>query len=470
MELVEVEGGKEWRIRKLQEKYGNTCWKYACRDSPFNINIQPKYLNTARQNMTKQLNQIYNLSSENLENDQLFEGVACCVKFRNEWFRGSVEMLTKSELCYVKLVDFGDTKMVEKNNIRKLSPKFGRIPPMALNCTVKGVRIQEMDAYKIEEFQKILESLNYFARCQILSENQPFSINLFHPTMTGKNLCENIMAKRCLIEPPVTRKMKHEVVSEDEDYYDEEEEDEDAEVDETRIFIKEFPRANKAIRIISKNFIVCHVEHANLIYLTNEGMIKTRENIENYAKSNWNNLPRFPQKWFSIGNSCITQNYQRATIINKNENNQMADLFSIDHGVILKNVSMSEIRPAPFNDLFSLPPQIVAVSLFSPFRMHFDATRILRNILESGKNVEFQPYSKSKNIPTRGNLFEEKGKNIEEMFIENIKKSRIRLNCLEIAIYQPKYVKNCTNIDFLYNLEPPRCFTRSNLVSEKYPL
>uniref|UniRef100_A0A183F5E5 Tudor domain-containing protein n=1 Tax=Heligmosomoides polygyrus TaxID=6339 RepID=A0A183F5E5_HELPZ len=68
----------------------------------------------------------------------------------------------------VELIDSGTEVFTTPANLRPLLKKFGRIPPMALRCRVKG-SINDLNTEKIEAFRKIVVDCRGVVRVELLT-------------------------------------------------------------------------------------------------------------------------------------------------------------------------------------------------------------------------------------------------------------------------------------------------------------
>lgn len=140
-EMVEIPGGSDWKIRKLQDEFDYFCWKYPgnsvivnyhfnrlqvtitlemisvisfqnCEDpedenqkmfyakvshfmSPVEISLQPKYLSSARKSIMEQLNTTYQFKPpEAFEDRMIFAPVACAVNELGIWYRGRIRQIS----------------------------------------------------------------------------------------------------------------------------------------------------------------------------------------------------------------------------------------------------------------------------------------------------------------------------------------------------------------------------------------
>ncbi|PAV62345.1 hypothetical protein WR25_16735 [Diploscapter pachys] len=329
--LVMVESGTEYEIRKLIDEFPDVCWKFPCSTtiaqyhfdvaaknkpiiadksnphvsegigdlpkfyatlpffvSPFEINIQPKYLDKARLNMSEQLQRMYEENSQRWKPDpkNIFDTVACACKSGDAWHRARIFECKRGNSFLVDLIDYGVRKIADFENLRMLPKKFGRIPPLALKCRVRDVYVNDLNTEKVDLFSKIIEECGNLVRVEITSVQEPYLVNLFHPTISNYNLCE-VFYRRAPDpghEAAKWRKLKeHERrengdTSDQEDMLSDEEEEEFS--DPLPRFVIQLDRIGKATRVPDKKLQVTHVENARLIYVKSNWQIKQTTEIE----------------------------------------------------------------------------------------------------------------------------------------------------------------------------------------------
>lgn len=67
-------------------------------------------------------------------------GAPCAVLVGNlTWLRGRILKFSKGNDVIVDLVDIGNDNIAKIENIRPLLKFFGRLPPLALRCRMKGI-------------------------------------------------------------------------------------------------------------------------------------------------------------------------------------------------------------------------------------------------------------------------------------------------------------------------------------------
>lgn len=57
-----------------------------------------------------------------------------------------------------------------------------------LQMLISGVSLVDLETDKLEKFEALLQSLNFLVRVELTSTEEPFLVNIFHPTVAGVNL------------------------------------------------------------------------------------------------------------------------------------------------------------------------------------------------------------------------------------------------------------------------------------------
>ncbi|CAB3409800.1 unnamed protein product [Caenorhabditis bovis] len=458
--LVVKEGTPESKIRRLESQHPDICWQYRSASalvlyqleqakkyeqmpndflptfharvlylhSPFDLAIQPKYLDNARKNLSKSMNDYFmNEEPTVFERNQLIEGVACVVRLDEKWQRARIDRVVSRDFVSISLVDFGRVKVINPSNIYHLQKQLGKIPPLALVCAIKGVQYHSIDIDVIHNFRKTVSDLKYQVQCQITNSSQPYLINLFHPTIHGFNLCEHMYG---LCEPPPP---PHVLESAEELSDEETSDDEQMPI---QMYIKAFPRSEKASRFSDTFFYVVHVEHANLIYLENEWMRERRKQIESSIEEIFEDLYVIPKDWYVVGAACaiLAPTPKRAVIQNISENS--TEYFLIDYGIHVELDKSEMPRILPASAIFSEIPQITVTGLTTTKPVHYSAIKILRDILPVGKRVRFHLSKKSDWNIVRGDLTIDRIQDVEEMMNEILEEESINIYCKTVDIFR----------------------------------
>lgn len=67
-------------------------------------------------------------------------GAACVAQVAGtKWLRARILEFTEGNDVLVDLVDIGNDNIVSIRNIRPLLKVFGRLPPLAMRCRMKGI-------------------------------------------------------------------------------------------------------------------------------------------------------------------------------------------------------------------------------------------------------------------------------------------------------------------------------------------
>lgn len=69
---------------------------------------------------------------------QIVQGVAAVAHIRNAWERVEIVRLNGKTMALVNLIDRGFECFAAVESLRPLLQQFGRIPPLALPCVLKG--------------------------------------------------------------------------------------------------------------------------------------------------------------------------------------------------------------------------------------------------------------------------------------------------------------------------------------------
>ncbi|KAF1757524.1 hypothetical protein GCK72_013980 [Caenorhabditis remanei] len=124
-DVVEVQNGSEFQIRKLMEVYPQYLWKYS------EGSTIPGYMMKIAEQLEEEFYGINKVP--------LIPKVACAACIQNKWYRGKLENVPNiGGWIYVYLVDVGMSRQVTKNDIRYLDSKFGHYPPMVVRARIRG--------------------------------------------------------------------------------------------------------------------------------------------------------------------------------------------------------------------------------------------------------------------------------------------------------------------------------------------
>ncbi|VDM48874.1 unnamed protein product [Toxocara canis] len=231
-DMVLVETGTEWRLRQMSELYPDYCWKYAessvlayyhyCMAasgdgpvapskrptaslpvfyatlpyefSPYDFSIQPKCLDKACKQLQEQMQTFYDTHDSPTFSKKevvatLFIGMACAVNSHGEWRRGKILEYSNAADALIDVVDYGTENLVKTSQIRPLMKEFGRLPPLAMRCRMKDVCINDLTAAKVSAFHELLADCGGLVRVELADVSSiPYRVNLYHPTIEGRNL------------------------------------------------------------------------------------------------------------------------------------------------------------------------------------------------------------------------------------------------------------------------------------------
>ncbi|XGW27427.1 hypothetical protein V3C99_007768 [Haemonchus contortus] len=515
-ELVEVPGGAEWKIRRLEQTSPEFSWKYcgsspivqyyfekALRQtcdhgtgdstdlpvfyaaiphfvSPVELSIQPKFLEKARRDLSKQMTTAYcqTTSATSFSKDQVFVPVACACLVRGEWCRAKITKLNGDSSVLVELVDYGTEVFSSLLNVRPLLVKFGRIPPMALKCRIKDVHVNDLNAKKLEEFHKIIKECKGLVRVQLVTVTEPFMINIFHPTLEGENIgelfytpSENENHGRAKERRWIDHIRRQNC--EDDDYFEtNEESDYELESGTEQTYIRRFGRSQKPGCASFDELFVGYIENARLIYLHSKWMINRREEIEKSLADQWFDLPKLPSEWFEVNVACAVHldgSFYRACITTILSDS--IELFLIDHG---RHTSMDKqlgyLRVLPSTDLFVEPPMVVVVALgnISELFPHPSCTSVLKEVLISGTQVQFHPEKRHKRIPSRGKLVVVgSGLDVEQYLWHRLHQTGVQMQCRELVPFQPDgprhELRPPPDTKYVHRLQCPSALLRGKL-------
>ncbi|CAI5451650.1 unnamed protein product [Caenorhabditis angaria] len=517
-ELVEVEGGTDWKIRKLEEKYEEICWKYPGSSvivnyhmnrlqnleeqesfdenlkifyakvshfvSPVEISLQPKYLRSARQGIHRQMNAFYNSTCLKFQKDQIFPGVACAAKESDVWYRAKIVQVSGDKHIVVELVDIGIQHLIPSSSIQPLLRRFGRAPPLSLKCRVDGVSINDLETKDLIDFKKIVENCNALFRVELKSTIEPFLIDLLHPTISNRNVCQKFMP------PPEDlgkierldrnwiqhcRKVCNEVDDDEDDIWnhnwagDRNNENDVKQVTSIKI-IHRLAKCQKAPRFDTDQLLVGHIENSQIIYLHYPWQLKTRHKIENHLKDSWETLPVLSQNlvedqiYAVILHQEKTRKYRRAIYINQKS------LLLLDYGIYIEmncdNILL-EIRLLPDDQLFKEPPMLTIISLAGANVLqpaHHSETQVLRNIMKNDDIVYFQWDGKSKNTPMRGFLYTSDRQNISTILSETLLKNRQNIGCRQLVKQYFKIPTTYGNSNHIYRNSCHQSYSKGALL------
>ncbi|WKY06790.1 hypothetical protein Q1695_006739 [Nippostrongylus brasiliensis] len=478
-DVVEVPGGAEWKIRKLEEEYPEYCWKYCgtfplaqyhfkmasgdnCRDvprlpmfyatiphhvSPFELSIQPKFLEKARRSLLLQMAEEYDQNiTQNFTDSQMFTPVACACYVNSKWCRGRINKLCGNSCVLVELVDYGTEVFVNPSELRPLLRKFGRMPPLALKCRLKDVYINDLNTSKVEEFHRIIEDCKGVVRVELLTASEPFLINIFHPTLEDENLGQMFYraAENEGHEQAKQRRwadhLRRENCEDDECFEISEDYGVHNEQNSEPLYITRFERSPKSNHAGFGQLIVGHVENSRLIYLHTEWMLRRRDEIERSFGAKWSELLTLPAAWMEVDAVCairVEDSFHRASI--SNISSDVLELFLVDYGRFIEvNRAAADLRALPYTNLFAEAPLIVVTSVDNKSTFpHVSFTSALKQFLPPGTRVQFQRDMKYKRVPERGRItLANTSVDVVCHVSKTLRETRINVECREVVPFQ----------------------------------
>uniref|UniRef100_A0A8R1I4A0 Tudor domain-containing protein n=1 Tax=Caenorhabditis japonica TaxID=281687 RepID=A0A8R1I4A0_CAEJA len=268
--------------------------------------------------------------------------------------------------------------------------------------------------------------------------------------------------------------------SDDDDDYDEvlESEDEDGVfIDvEKCTYLRSFPAIQKAFRLLDNdNLEMERIENEHEIYLTNERMRVSRIDIENYLNDDNRQFSVLPEVWKAFGTACAVRYegiLKRAAIVGIDA--ERLDLLLIDYGINIKS-NASEVFSLPNEDVLCAQPSLIVVSLSAFPNCHFSRIQILRQLLPRGSWVHFVKKQKSKETPTKGELYFKDMSSVSDRVIEEISRLRLNIDCRDIVPYPSlpygqlnPTINNIDNFIFLYKNPSLTLYKKSKLVTSLY--
>ncbi|VDN00919.1 unnamed protein product [Thelazia callipaeda] len=438
-DLVEVPGGSEWKLRCLAESFPQYCWKYAeahvitqyhcymagiknapARQStatlpifyaklpnsfsPYDFSIHPKALCRARKRLYQQLQTTYDERNDFVViRDELCIGAACVVLLNNvDWVRAKILKLTKGNDVIVDLVDVGIDNIVSIQDIRPLLKVFGRLPPLALRCRMQDVDMNDLTAEKVSAFQNLVNSCGNLVRVELTNVSTvPFLVNLYHPTIQGKNLGELFYSHKGRSKRKASGGRRSNAKLAQEVYF----------VDVV-LFILDWLQKP----VSSESLYISHVENIRFIYLHSSYHKKAIKELEKKLLIKWSELKIVSEEWLAQGVACAyfstCSMLAPVRVIVAKVTKEKLWVRSADHGwkkCLWKSDCLScslrclsiEFSEAPLMYLCRLPTSMT-------YYPHQSETEILRNILQNDSKICIDRH-RSKRMPYKVSIFLEDG-------------------------------------------------------------
>ncbi|CAI2352698.1 unnamed protein product [Caenorhabditis sp. 36 PRJEB53466] len=480
-ELVEVPGGAEWKIRKFQEIHEEFCWKYPgssvivnyhfkrlqnCESpedenqrmfyakvshfmSPVEISVQPKYLSSARKSLMGQMNACYqHTRPEPFLDEQIFVPVACAVQELGFWYRGRIVQISGEEHVVVELVDFGTQILVPRRQILPLFRRFGKAPPLCLKCRADGISINDLEIRDLHDFKDVVAGCNALFRVELKSCVEPFKVDLYHPTISGLNVCAKFM-------PPPEDVGKMERYERSWEAHckkmnEEFEDDVDLDADDVgtgdhlRRFMKRLPKCERAPRFEHDVLLVEHIENSQLVYLQYPWQHEKRAELDRLLCATWHRLAPLPREFRVADQVCAIRNPRLGGVVRRAIIcEDPTTVLLVDYGRFVRCCSSADLRSLPAEGLFAEEPMITVISMTRGINLmtpHHSETQFLREKLRHGAKVHFRWDKKSKQTPLRGKLFVDgqRDSSINDQMVNYLKRAGIDANCHQLDVYRPR--------------------------------
>ncbi|CAL2047593.1 unnamed protein product [Caenorhabditis brenneri] len=482
-EIVEVPGGAEWKIRKLQVEFEDYCWKYPGSSvivnyhlkrlqsqvtpedenqrmfyakvshfmSPLEISLQPKYLSSARKSIMNQMNATYNWREKKPDGfleEQIFVPVACAVQELGIWYRGRIQQISGEQHVVVELIDFGTQILAPREHILPLLRRFGRAPPLCLKCKSDGLTVNDLEIKDLHEFKDIVSDCNALFRVEIKSIEEPFLVDLYHPTISGFKVCEKFFPppedsgklERIARSWDAHCKKMNEETDEDEDF--EEEYGDRISREPPRIkYMSRLPKCQRAPRFEQDVLLVEYIENSQLVYLQYPWQVKKRRDLDKLLYNSWNRLPRIPEGQKLKDHVCVIRNPRldrvcRGVIIDERM------VLLVDYGRFVKCPTTSDLRLLPAEGVFMEEPMLTIISMtrcVSTQWPHHSETQFLRQRLPRGAQVRFRWDKKSKTTPMRGRLTSVfQRETVNDQMANHMQRLKIDGSCRQLDVYRPR--------------------------------
>ncbi|KAF8375900.1 hypothetical protein PRIPAC_82329 [Pristionchus pacificus] len=532
-DLVEVPGGSDWHVRRLQDDKPSFCWRYPDISSsiqfhhqtvataenssfeeysdlapsgqstasiplfyavtthcysPLDFCVQPKYLQRNRLSLERELQESYEFETPLFKPDELFEGVPCaaCINDGRDgsvWVRAKVLQLTNPTTTFVRLVDKGTDVILPQAALRPLFRRLGKLPPLAMKCKLKGVFSNDLEMHKINLFQQMLSSYGNCVRVELASTCEPFHVNVYHPTVVGENVGspfyrpqESIgheIAKQRRFEEHLRRMDNEESDFDDDDFSDYDEEEKEIPKEK---FAKEVERADRIYRIFDNQFVAGHVESSRMISLHTKTQLTNRDECEKKLQERLPTLPKLPLSWLVPGTSCVVTclSHGRRAILEEVMEGGQCRVLLMDYGstVIVHRECLYALP-----EELSEKPHMLVVGLYNStcfLHPHPTFTQVLKEILATPGRISFE-LERGKNNPPRGRI-------THETFGEVSKEAKTRLShlpshrrfihpCTDVAIPSPiaPLLYHTIQKGYYHRLCVPAPILKGNLTVEELP-
>uniref|UniRef100_A0A915BR03 Tudor domain-containing protein n=1 Tax=Parascaris univalens TaxID=6257 RepID=A0A915BR03_PARUN len=492
-EMIMVETGTEWRLRKMSDMYPQYCWKYAdssvliyyhfnmaangveadapskCANasrpvfyakipyefSPYDFSVRPKSLDKACMQLRERMCAFYDTHDLPVfKKDELFSGMACVIRSGGDWRRARILEYYGGLDVLTEVVDYGTENLGDASKVRPLMKEFGRLPPLALRCRMKDVCINDLTAAKVAAFQTLLADCERLVRVELANVScVPYLVNLYHPTIEGRNLGVTFYPREVHPEHEAARErrwqtrmaqMENRTNAEEDEDYQSDFEDEPEELPHVRYL----ERLEKPIG--SSRLYVCHVENSRFIYLHSEYHSQAVEDMEKQLNDKWPTLSPFPRGLISPHTACAylerdgPKSHVYRVIVSKMTEAEL-EIRAADHGwkKILPveccyngslRILTKQFADTPFMYVCRFPSAM-------EHHPHFSETTILRRILPDGSAVNVHCERTKGGPPYKAEFTNDEGQNIWDI-VEKIKEEEHTVHpCFEVVRYCSERVR-----------------------------
>ncbi|GFR68044.1 tudor domain-containing protein 1 [Elysia marginata] len=116
------------------------------------------------------------------------------------WYRGLVLKEVSSSEVLVLFIDFGNSDIVSKTNLRQVSPAFGEVVPLAFRCALVGIKpLNEDTKVWTTDAKTFLEEMTQNGCvCEVVSETE--SRKLVRLSVNGKDVASELASLRVVAE------------------------------------------------------------------------------------------------------------------------------------------------------------------------------------------------------------------------------------------------------------------------------
>ncbi|EJD75063.1 hypothetical protein LOAG_17715 [Loa loa] len=402
-------------------------------------------------------------------------GAPCAVLIDNmKWLRARILKFSKANGVIIDLVDIGYDNIAKIEDVRPLLKVFGRLPPLALRCRMKGVDMNDLTVEKVNAFQNLIKSCGDVVRVELADVSSiPFLVNLYHPTVHGRNLgklfyrCKEHAEHKAARE----RRWNKKLARMNNDFSNEctsEESSEDEYLQPTHVLHLE--RLQKPIT--DESLYISHVENSRFVYLHSEYHKKTIEKLEKHLFTKWSELKIVPEKWLMPALACAysdTSTCSPCRVIVAEVEDQTVWIRSADHGW-KKNLPKLDCLSGSLRLLtreFSETPLMYLCCLPNSmqYHPHRSETDILRSILPTGTIVNIRRLPCKRSLPYRADIFLENDEPVIDVLNRSKTEKQVIHPCFDLVPYKPSIYCEFHKLDCNYqeDLEVFQPFAKGRL-------